>query len=373
MSSIFNLNGNLDNRISRFQNKVAKMYDDKNNLSQEFNPFLDKKGELINPYINYQKVLDNSEVTQKAKDYIQKATGITPAQNVNKDKSNLSESYTYSYAYDGTDWGANSSDGALNNKELKQIVKDVSSKTGVPTNVLLAVIQQETSGKWIPAAADGKGHSYGYMMLYDYGVIADLKAKGQGSLAEKAKIDPYTNVLVGAKYLKQFYDKTGSWQSAAAKYNGSGPAAQKYGIKVWDRANSQPYLSTVNANKNQNTNGNKYVNTAKQYIGTPYVFGGASPKGFDCSGLVQYVYARNGKNIPRTAQAQYEGGTVVSASQLQPGDLVFFRGANGASTSPGHVGLYIGNGQYIQSPQTGDVVKVSNLSDRKDYIGARRY
>lgn len=115
------------------------------------------------------------------------------------------------------------------------------------------------------------------------------------------------------------------------------------------------------------------VDIAKKFLGTPYKWGGTSPDGFDCSGLVQYVYSQIGKSIPRTSQAQFMGGTDVSSDNLQPGDLVFFKGATGSLFAPGHVGLYIGNGQYIQAPKTGDVVKISNLSDRKDYAGARRY
>ena len=118
---------------------------------------------------------------------------------------------------------------------------------------------------------------------------------------------------------------------------------------------------------------NALVNTAKKYLGTPYVWGGTSPKGFDCSGLMQYTYSQNGISIPRTAREQFKSGTAVSQGNLQPGDLVFFKGSKGSAEAPGHVGMYVGNGQYIQSPKTGDVVKISNLSSRKDYVGARRY
>lgn len=119
-------------------------------------------------------------------------------------------------------------------------------------------------------------------------------------------------------------------------------------------------------------NGNSLVNTAKKYLGVPYVWGGETPSGFDCSGLMQYVMKQNGISIPRTSQEQFKSGTAVSHNNLQPGDLVFFKGSDGTSTSPGHVGMYVGNGQYIQAPRTGDKVKISSLSDRGDYVGARR-
>jgi peptidoglycan DL-endopeptidase CwlO len=105
---------------------------------------------------------------------------------------------------------------------------------------------------------------------------------------------------------------------------------------------------------------------ALHYLGVPYVWGGASPDGFDCSGLVMYVYAQIGISLPHFAAAQYGMGTPVARSDLQPGDLVFFDGLN-------HVGIYIGGGQLVHAPQTGDVVKISSLSDFGDsYVGARR-
>ena len=97
------------------------------------------------------------------------------------------------------------------------------------------------------------------------------------------------------------------------------------------------------------------VGIAMHYLGVPYVWGGASPRGFDCSGLVMYVFAQIGVSLPHSSYAQAAMGTPVSISQLQPGDLVFFTGAS-------HVGIYIGGGQFIHAPHTGDVVKISSLS-----------
>jgi cell wall-associated NlpC family hydrolase len=97
------------------------------------------------------------------------------------------------------------------------------------------------------------------------------------------------------------------------------------------------------------------VGIAMHYLGIPYVWGGASPRGFDCSGLVMYVFAQIGVSLPHSSYAQAAMGTPVSMSQLEPGDLVFFTGAS-------HVGIYIGGGQFIHAPHTGDVVKISSLS-----------
>jgi cell wall-associated NlpC family hydrolase len=110
------------------------------------------------------------------------------------------------------------------------------------------------------------------------------------------------------------------------------------------------------------------VGIAMQYLGVPYVWGGASPSGFDCSGFVMFVYAQMGISLPHLAAAQFNYGTPISSDQLEPGDLVFFDGL-------GHVGIYIGGGQFIHAPHTGDVVKISSLGESwysATFVGARR-
>ncbi len=111
------------------------------------------------------------------------------------------------------------------------------------------------------------------------------------------------------------------------------------------------------------------VGIAMQYLGIPYVWGGGSPsQGFDCSGLTMYVFAQVGVSLPHYAASQYNMGVPVSKEDLQPGDLVFFNGL-------GHMGMYIGGGQFIHAPHTGDVVKISSLSESwyaATYVGARR-
>jgi cell wall-associated NlpC family hydrolase len=110
------------------------------------------------------------------------------------------------------------------------------------------------------------------------------------------------------------------------------------------------------------------VGIAMQYLGIPYRWGGSSPStGFDCSGFVMFVYSQVGVSLPHNAAMQYGYGSAVSRSELQPGDLVFFNGL-------GHNGIYIGGGQFIHSPHTGDVVKISSITGwyADTWVGARR-
>ena len=110
------------------------------------------------------------------------------------------------------------------------------------------------------------------------------------------------------------------------------------------------------------------ASVAARYLGVPYAWGGATPAGFDCSGLVVYVYAQLGIALPHYTGALWALGVPVSRDQLQQGDLVFFDALD-------HVGIYIGAGQFIHAPHTGDVVKVSTMSSgnyASSYVGARR-
>jgi cell wall-associated NlpC family hydrolase len=119
--------------------------------------------------------------------------------------------------------------------------------------------------------------------------------------------------------------------------------------------------------------GNSLIATAKTFLGSPYVWGGETTAGFDCSSFTQYVMKQNGITLPRTAAEQFAIGTPIDRDNLQIGDLIFF-----TTYKPGasHVGFYMGNNQFIHDSSAAKQVTISNLTDKfytDHYIGARRY
>ena len=138
-------------------------------------------------------------------------------------------------------------------------------------------------------------------------------------------------------------------------YGGSGSGSSSSGSSSYESSSIGQQIATY----------------AQKFVGYPYVYGGTSPSGFDCSGFVQYIYRQFGYSINRTATAQLSNGYSVSYDNLRPGDLVFF----GYGSSASHVGMYIGNGQIVHAQNSSTGVVITSLSDSwyaSRYIGARR-
>lgn len=128
-------------------------------------------------------------------------------------------------------------------------------------------------------------------------------------------------------------------------------------------ANQAPEINQVSQG-NATYSSNSVIAYASNFLGVPYVWGGTSPSGFDCSGFTQYVFAHFGVNLPRVSEDQQNVGTLVSRDNLKPGDLVFF------GTPAHHVGIYVGNGNMINAPHTGAVIRVQTLNS--DFTYGRR-
>lgn len=369
------------------------------------NPFLRRDGALANKYLDYQSIVDDSATNDKVKKYIAEATGITPT--IQKTADVVSGKATSGGQGGGNVSGLNAATLAKMDiaTELPKLSEAQISKL-ISTHFSKSSVISPTDAAGIKAAQDKTGMS----ALAILGIGALESGYGTSNIANKTgnlwgygatNTNPLGNahrygkmaegsVQYASEFMKDYYNGYGA-KSIYSAGSGDNPAGKGYAYfdngsinSGWvDNVSSimAKFCGTLSSaglgggttSGSTSSGGNAFVNTAKQYIGTPYVWGGTSPKGFDCSGLVQYAYAQNGVKIPRVAKDQFKSGKAVDSGNLQLGDLVFFKGSNGNAAEPGHVGMYVGNGQYIHSPQTGDTVKISNLSGRKDYVGARRY
>ena len=195
----------------------------------------------------------------------------------------------------------------------------------------------------------------------------------------------FIKIAYGSDYMGEGYiintvvDFTGEWVEkshvAETRQKAEEERAAAARAEEIARANAAAAGNAARANASPtpvtSTGGQAIVDTAMQYLGVPYVWGGTSPSGFDCSGLVQYVCKLNGISVNRVAADQRRNGQYVSRENLMPGDLVFF--AKGGYIH--HVGIYVGNGNMIHAPQTGDVVKISSIETSyriNQYAGATR-
>jgi cell wall-associated NlpC family hydrolase len=143
----------------------------------------------------------------------------------------------------------------------------------------------------------------------------------------------------------------------AAHVRATAPRVQHRSATAPSRASTAPTRSSAAPTRTVPAGHSSVVAIAERYLGVPYVYGGSSPRGFDCSGFTQYVYGQLGMSLPRTTSAQYNATTRISRSSARPGDLVFFFTGGGVT----HVGIYLGGNMMIAAPHTGDVVKKQTI------------
>jgi peptidoglycan DL-endopeptidase CwlO len=198
--------------------------------------------------------------------------------------------------------------------------------------------------------------------------LAKARKRQEQVVAERAarKSEIEATLAQRAQLLASIKDQIAELQAAERRRQARLAAAAQARLSAPPTTTSAPGTQAPTGAPSSQYGG--VVGIAMQYLGIPYRWGGSSPStGFDCSGFTMYVFSRVGVSIPRTVSTQYGAGVPVARSELQPGDLVFFN-------SLGHVGIYIGGNQFIHSPHTGDVVKISSItgyySDR--WVGARR-
>ncbi|CAJ1184571.1 C40 family peptidase [Companilactobacillus nantensis] len=172
----------------------------------------------------------------------------------------------------------------------------------------------------------------------------------------------YTTPSANGKSSGRALSANTAWAVGQAVTDDSGNTWYLVGANEWVNANDVTDMAAVTesaSSDDKSATADNVISTAKQYLGTPYVWGGKTPSGFDCSGFTSYVYQEaTGKNIGSYTVAQEGAGTQEAVSQASAGDLLFW----GSKGSTYHVGIYLGNNQYIAAPQPGESVKISTIS-----------
>ncbi|MDZ5784428.1 C40 family peptidase [Marinococcus luteus] len=205
-----------------------------------------------------------------------------------------------------------------------------------------------------PQAADAAIDDHGSLSYGDTNSsVNDL----QETLKDEGYFHGYTGSRFGPKTLsavEEYQSDHGLSSPAGSYYGVAGPSTQD---SLMGSGSSGEQVAGVSTSSNSGI-----TSTAKQYIGTPYVWGGTSPGGFDCSGFIQHVYEQNGESTPRTVSGMYSASSKVSSPS--PGDVVFFNTSGGAS----HAGIYVGNNEFVHS---GSSTGVTTSSLDSSYWGPR--
>lgn len=240
-----------------------------------------------------------------------------------------------------------------------------------------SVVVTEQTGNWYKVICNGtEGYiSTDYVSLrseLDYnfgtGAISGTNVRMRSGASLTASILGHYNT--GSKMAVTGVN--GVWYQVS--YNGQTGYVHSDYLDLTTTSSSQTKTSSSSSSSSASSEAQNIVDTANQYLGVRYVWGGTSSSGFDCSGLVYYVFNECGYSLNRTAANMYEHGTYVDKADLVAGDLVFFT-TSSSGGSIGHVGIYIGDGEFIHSSSGSAKVIISSLSSTyytDHYYGARR-
>ena len=235
---------------------------------------------------------------------------------------------------------------------------------------VLATLDYGTQVDVLETSADGSWHQISYNGVTGY-VVGDYLKVTEEKL--------YGQVVSGPLNIRSGpgtdYDTVGSLSTGEVVEIEELIGGMGGWYKIAEGYVSSHYVAQVDAATAASAGkGSQMAQFALQYVGCPYVYGGASPSGFDCSGFVTYVAKNFGFSVNRTASAQMDNGVSVSRSQVQPGDLVFFNNGNSSKRAT-HVGIYIGGGQFVHASTSTTGVIVSDLNSSyysSTFVGARR-
>lgn len=417
-------NSNTNSRTSSSRRKVDQFFDNatkkKKTTLREYNPFLNREGDIANPYIDYQQMLDSQNISKVAKEYITKATGLQPSlenrlASMGVASGNSAESTTGGTNLDGFSFNNNAD---VNKLSMMDVTTELPK---LSPNQIAKIIEKHFSKSTVIKPSDASGiydaqQKTGMSALAILGIGALESGYGTSAIAKQknnlwgwnaTNVNPGGNATTFApiaqgaydfatKYLKTYYNNYGA-KSIYAAGTGNNPKGMGYAYFDNGTINSQwaTSINTIMGNfyrtaqdvyktegakgVNGKISGNAFTQAADSFLGTPYVWGGESMSegGMDCSGFIYAALNKAGYNVPRlTAQGYRKYGTVVKKSELQPGDLVFF-GSPGNAT---HIGMYYGNGKIIHSTggskntryNPGKGVSYKDLSAFGNYIEGRR-
>ncbi len=393
-------------KSANLQQKTNKVFGtDKESIISSVNPFLNKNGELFNTQLNYQTLLDNPNISQKAKMFITNATGLSPKENSSY------ESYTKSSGINGSfNFNANADENNLASLDVTTELPKLN------TNQISDIISKHFSNSTVIKPSDAEGiynaqQKSGMSALAILGIGALESGYGTSNIAKQknnlwgwnaTNVNPTGNATTFSQmskgalefansFMKTYYNGYGAKSILSAgtgnnpsgkgyAYNDDGTINSKWATDIGSIMKNFYQTAKGTASVNNSTSTNNIVSAAQNYIGTPYVWGGESMDegGMDCSGFVYNALKDAGYNVGRTTAQGYRSyGKSVSKSSMQPGDLIFF-GKNGNAS---HIGIYIGNGQMIHSSggssntksNPGKGVSVANVNYRNDFLEARRY